>query len=142
MLIAACPGGPTSNLITFVARGDTALSITLTALSSAVIVDQRQVLVDHFRALSGVTAALDLTTMGVGFLATRVFALNPRQQVTIAIEAGIQNGTLATVIAMSIVGVSEMAIPAGVYSLLMFVSGGALMGYFGAVRAPGETPGR
>ncbi len=220
MLIAACPGGPTSNLITFVARGDTALSITLTALSSAVtvvtipvvlalsmghfgmqadavrspmaeivlqivaitgvpvmtglvvrhfrprladrlrrtvrgasaiiflgvlavvIIDQRQVLFDHFWALSGVTGALNVTTMVLGFLAARFFALVPRQAVTIAIESGIQNGTLAIVIAMSIVGVAEMAVPAGVYSLLMFVSGGALMGYFGVVRPPeGGFPG-
>lgn len=34
MLIAACPGGVTSNVITWMARGDTALSILLTAFSS------------------------------------------------------------------------------------------------------------
>ncbi|MCB0638870.1 MAG: bile acid:sodium symporter family protein, partial [Lewinella sp.] len=38
MILAACPGGPTSNLITHVARGDTALSITLTAVTSVVTV--------------------------------------------------------------------------------------------------------
>jgi BASS family bile acid:Na+ symporter len=38
VLIAACPGGPTSNLITHLARGDSALSISLTALSSLVII--------------------------------------------------------------------------------------------------------
>ena len=34
MLLCACPGGVTSNLISHVSRGDTALSITLTAISS------------------------------------------------------------------------------------------------------------
>ena len=34
MIIAACPGGVTSNLITHVSKGDTALSISLTTLSS------------------------------------------------------------------------------------------------------------
>ncbi len=38
MILAACPGGPTSNLITHISRGDTALSITLTAISSMVVV--------------------------------------------------------------------------------------------------------
>ncbi|MCS7018580.1 MAG: bile acid:sodium symporter family protein [Cytophagales bacterium] len=38
MIIAACPGGATSNLITYFSRGDVALSITLTALSSAITV--------------------------------------------------------------------------------------------------------
>ncbi len=36
MVIAACPGGATSNLITHLAKGDTALSISLTAVSSVV----------------------------------------------------------------------------------------------------------
>jgi BASS family bile acid:Na+ symporter len=34
MILAACPGGITSNMITHIARGDTALSITLTAITS------------------------------------------------------------------------------------------------------------
>lgn len=34
MILAACPGGPTSNLIAHLAKGDTALSVSLTALSS------------------------------------------------------------------------------------------------------------
>jgi BASS family bile acid:Na+ symporter len=38
MILAACPGGPTSNLITHLSRGDTALSISLTAVSSFVTV--------------------------------------------------------------------------------------------------------
>ncbi len=38
MILAACPGGPTSNLISHISRGDTALSITLTAISSLIAV--------------------------------------------------------------------------------------------------------
>lgn len=38
MILAACPGGATSNLITHLAKGDTALSITLTAFSSMITV--------------------------------------------------------------------------------------------------------
>lgn len=38
MILAACPGGPTSNLVSHLARGDLALSITLTAISSVVTV--------------------------------------------------------------------------------------------------------
>jgi bile acid:Na+ symporter, BASS family len=218
MLIAACPGGPTSNLITFVSRGDTALSITLTALSSvvtvatiplivafsvahfgvdtgairspvdqivlqivaitaipvavglsirhfrprfadrmkgtvrassagifvlvlaAVIFDQRRVLVEHFWDLSAVTATLNVTTMGLGFMVARLAALDLRRSVTISIETGIQNGTLAIVIAMSILGMGEIAVPPGVYSLIMFVSGGIVMWYFGTVRSPMSQP--
>lgn len=38
MILAACPGGPTSNLISHISKGDTALSITMTALSSFVAI--------------------------------------------------------------------------------------------------------
>lgn len=38
MILAACPGGATSNLITHLAKGDIALSISLTAISSFVTV--------------------------------------------------------------------------------------------------------
>ena len=36
IIISACPGGPTSNLITHLANGDTALSVSLTAISSLI----------------------------------------------------------------------------------------------------------
>lgn len=36
IVISACPGGPTSNLITHLANGDTALSVSLTAISSII----------------------------------------------------------------------------------------------------------
>lgn len=38
MILVACPGGPSSNLITHLAHGDTALSISLTAVSSLLTV--------------------------------------------------------------------------------------------------------
>jgi len=38
ILVTACPGGATSNLISHLSKGDTALSITLTAFSSIITV--------------------------------------------------------------------------------------------------------
>ena len=38
MILAACPGGPSSNLLTYLVRGNVALSITLTAVSSLITV--------------------------------------------------------------------------------------------------------
>ncbi|GAB5527887.1 MAG: bile acid:sodium symporter family protein [Roseivirga sp.] len=38
MILVACPGGATSNLISHLAKGDTALSVTLTALASVVTI--------------------------------------------------------------------------------------------------------
>lgn len=38
MILAACPGGPTSNLISHLAKADLALSVTLTAFSSLITI--------------------------------------------------------------------------------------------------------
>ncbi|WP_331001411.1 bile acid:sodium symporter family protein [Nostoc sp. WHI] len=38
VVLAVCPGGPSSNLMTYLAKGDVALSVTLTALSSIITV--------------------------------------------------------------------------------------------------------
>lgn len=38
MVLAACPGGPTSNMVSYLVRGNVALSITLTAVSSVITV--------------------------------------------------------------------------------------------------------
>ncbi|MFT7434832.1 MAG: BASS family bile acid:Na+ symporter [Psychromonas sp.] len=45
-------------------------------------------------------------------------------------ESGIQNGTLAISIAVALLGNTEYAIAAAVYSIFMFISGGVAI-YFG-----------
>ena len=69
--------------------------------------------------------------MGLGFLTAKLFKLNLPQSISIAIESGIQNGTLAIVIANSILQQNDMSLPAAIYSLIMFLPGGLMMWYFG-----------
>jgi len=47
MILAACPGGPTSNLVSHLAKGDLALSISLTAISSVVTVATIPLIVNY-----------------------------------------------------------------------------------------------
>jgi len=47
MILAACPGGPTSNLITHLAKGDIALSISLTSISSVLTVVTIPIIVNY-----------------------------------------------------------------------------------------------
>ncbi|MCH8494666.1 MAG: bile acid:sodium symporter family protein [Balneolales bacterium] len=47
MIIAACPGGPTSNLVSHLARADLALSISLTAISSIVTIISIPLIVNY-----------------------------------------------------------------------------------------------
>ena len=205
MILAACPGGPTSNLIVLLARGNTALSVTLTAMSSFITIltipfivnialeqflDQGQViqldvvqtiiqvmviiiipiivgmLIRKYKGdfankmakpvriasgivimlvIAGITIkekdnigaylqeaglvamALNIATMLVGFYTAKMFKLNDKSALSVSIESGIQNGTLAISIAVVLLNNSEFAIAPAVYGLLMFFTGGAVI---------------
>lgn len=205
MVLAVCPGGPSSNLLTYLAKGDVALSVTLTALSSMITVFTIPIFTNlalqHFLGQSAAVALpigktmlqiflitllptaigmvirqqfpntarriekqmsrlaggllaliiallliregsklpgfivqvgigvllLNLLAILSGFLAGKLFRLPTEQQICIAIEVGIQNGTLAIAITAGLLNNLDMAVPAAVYSLLMYVTG------FGAV---------
>lgn len=72
VLLGASPGGTTANMLTHLARGETALSVTMTATSSvAALVTVPLFLglaVDHF-------GAADIGDVGMGGVVARVFAI-------------------------------------------------------------------
>ena len=78
-----------------------------------------------------VTLLLNIATMGLGYLTARLFKLNLKDSISITVESGIQNGTLAIVIATTILDNLQMTIPIVAYSIWMFVTGSILMLYFG-----------
>jgi BASS family bile acid:Na+ symporter len=208
MLVAACPGGPTSNIISYLARGDTALSVSLTAASSVVTVFTIPLIVGgsiqyflgetatlvlpfwktliqllvvtilpillgmwlhaarpalclrlaapfhvislgflllvivvavarekdlgkQFLLAGPAALALNIACMGIGFAAAKAFGLARPQRITIAVEVGIQNGTLALAIALGMMESARIAMPAVIYSLIMFASGGLMIFKFG-----------
>jgi BASS family bile acid:Na+ symporter len=210
MIIAAAPGGPTSNLITQVCKGNIALSVTLTAITSfvtilsiplilsfaldyfgsgtatpielpvlstilqitvitvipisigmiirrfrphfadrmeqpmriastvifilvfiAVVAANFSMIGEAMKRVGLVTLLLNIATMGLGYLTARMFQLKEKNAISITIESGIQNGTLAFVIATTILMNVEMGIPTVAYSIWMFVTGGILMWQLG-----------
>jgi BASS family bile acid:Na+ symporter len=202
MVLAACPGGPTSNLISYLVRGNVALSISLTAISSLVtvftiplvvngamqffmgtgsdlqlpfgntvlqiavitlvpvslgmvlhrlapvgaarleagvkwlslgflgliiaglLVQERQNVVDFFVQVGLVTLTLNVVTMALGYAIGLAGRLPIPSRKAIAVEVGIQNGTLAIAVASAptLLNQPTLAIPAAIYSLLMFVT--------------------
>jgi len=208
MILSACPGGPTSNLISHLAKADLALSVTLTALSSLItiltipfivnfamekflgagefielnvlstiaqifiivvipiiigmlvrkfrpvfadkmgkpvriasgivlgliivglVVKERANFVVYFEQAGIATLLLNVITMGVGYFSAKLFGLKRKASRSIAIESGIQNGTLAITIAVVLLENTTFAIAPAVYSLLMFVTGGVLIYWF------------
>ena len=79
---------------------------------------------------------LNLLAMAAGLATGRLFKLPLAQQICVAIEVGLQNGTLAIAITAGLLNNAEMAIPAALYSLLMYGTGFAVVLYGGrATRA-------
>lgn len=65
--------------------------------------------------------------MLVGYYSAKLFRIRDKQAVSISIESGIQNGTLAISVAVVLLENSEFAIAPAIYSLLMFFTGGVII---------------
>lgn len=198
ILLVACPGGTSSNLITLLARGDLALSVSMTAINSVITIftipfwvgyayttylseaaQMTSPTADIFKTLIvvlaiplsigmliknrapkfaqrmerpvriassvflatvifgllarefdlfqkyvgatlGIVVALNVLTMSLGYWGAKRFGLNAKQGLTIAIESGIQNGTLTISLAVITLGQPDFAIVAAIYSLVMY----------------------
>ena len=90
----------------------------------AAIVKEKENIIPYFKQAGIAAIILNLSALFLGFIIGKLFSLNKRQRSSIAIETGIQNGTLAIALALSpaILNNTQMAVPAAIYSLLMFVT--------------------
>jgi bile acid:Na+ symporter, BASS family len=69
-----------------------------------------------------------LASLAAGFFVPRALGVVQRQAVASAFEIGVHNGTLAIAVAISVLGSVQLAVPAAVYSVLMFPAA-ALFGW-------------
>ena len=200
MLIAAAPGGATSNIITSFAKGDVALSVSLTAIISLLsvitipivvlislnilsndvssisisiidiaiqmfsivtipvligmffrnffnnfslkfepiskkisavlfiivllgaIFSEKDNVILYFSEAGLVTLFLNIIMMIIAFYISIFFLLDSSQTKSIICEVGMQNGTVAIVVATTVFGGGVYLIPAATYSLIMFAS--------------------
>lgn len=202
MILAACPGGATSNLISHLAKADTALSVSLTAFSSfitivsipfianfaletfmnegniiqmditqafksiffivvfpitlgmlirkykekfalkmgkpvriasaillfviiiGIVIKERDNMGSYIQQAGWVVLTLNLIVMFLGYYSAKAFKINNKRALSIAIESGIQNGTLGITVASVLLGRTDLAIVSAVYGVLMFFTGG------------------
>jgi len=205
MILAACPGGPTSNLISHLAKADTALSVTLTAFSSfitiltipfiinfsleqflnesnmiqlnildtfqkilviiiipvtigmiirkhkesfalkmekpvriasafilvivivGIILKEKDNLVESFQKAGFVIVCLNIIIMFVGYYSSKLFKISNKRALSVAIESGIQNGTMGITIAILMLHNSSFAIVSAIYGVLMFFTGAVVI---------------
>jgi bile acid:Na+ symporter, BASS family len=111
-------------------------ALVLVLLIVAIAYDLREDLVDFLIQAGPAALLLNLGGMAVG-LALGVKVLSGRDARTCAVELGIKNGTLGILVGVTVIGGTvgfEIAVPAAVYSLVMYVTAPALI-VFGRNRA-------
>jgi bile acid:Na+ symporter, BASS family len=88
------------------------------------IIKERANIIPYFQQSGLPALLLNILAIALGFVSGTLFKLEYRQKVAISIETGIQNGTLAIAIALSplLLNNTAIAIPAAIYSLIMFVT--------------------
>jgi BASS family bile acid:Na+ symporter len=96
----------------------------------AAVLKEKENLVRYFVEAGPAALTLNVSTLLLSFGTARLFKLPFRQGLTIAIESGIQNGTLGITIAATLLMNSVMTIPSAIYSLIMFGTA-ALVIFFG-----------
>ena len=103
-----------------------ASALFITIIIIGVIIKERNNLAAYFMEVGIIMLLINVVIMSLSYGAGVLFKLNHPQCSTISIESGIQNGTLAIAIATgaALLNNSQMSIPAAVYSLLMFITGG------------------
>lgn len=219
-IVSLCPAGTTSNAMTFVGRGNVALAVVLTALSSmvtvftipivlawavpwflaegggrvptlsvpamivqlaritlipilvgmifrhflpelagrmarwlrptafiivvivivfSVAVSAAMVLDNLLRATPAIYA-LNVAAMGFGLLLGRMIGVGPRDAMTLAIETGVQNVTLAIFLTLGVLGSLPLAVTQNIYGVVMIVNASLLIRWWRArIAAEGEA---
>ncbi len=101
--------------------------VFLVLVVAAAVIKEHALLAEYLPQVGLAALAFNLVSMGVGYLVPRALKLPQRQSIAIGMEVGIHNGTLAIAIASSpqLLNNTTMAIPAAVYSLVMFFTAGA-----------------
>lgn len=79
----------------------------------------------YFAQVGFAALLFNIVSMCTGYFISKWFKLPEKQSISIAMEIGIHNGTLAIFIALNALQNSAMAIPAAVYSLMMFFTAAA-----------------
>ncbi len=102
-------------------------AVFLALIVLAALIKERDTVGESFMLVGPAALCFNLASMGVGYFLPRILRLGKRQSIAIGMEIGIHNGTLAIAIASgpTLLNNSTMAIPAAIYSLIMFVTAAA-----------------
>ena len=104
-------------------------TLFLVLVIAASVAKERAHLADYFQQVGLAALAFNLVSMAAGYMIPRLFGVLSRQAISIGMEIGIHNGTLAIYLANQILKRDDMAISPAIYSLIMFFTAAAFSTY-------------
>ena len=88
------------------------------------LVSEWQTFIDNLFQIGPAIILLIFSMLIIGYKSSIWFRMNSQQSITVAIESGMQNGTVGITVGNIIInpetGLSILSIPSGVYSILMY----------------------
>jgi BASS family bile acid:Na+ symporter len=97
-----------------------ASAVVLALVIVGTIVAERDDIAEYLGDVGLPALLFCLASLTVGFVVPRLLGVVPKQAIASAFEIGVHNGTLAITIAISVLDSVELAVPAAVYSVIMF----------------------
>jgi BASS family bile acid:Na+ symporter len=112
--------------------------VVLVAVIVVAVYQERDNVLGYLRDVGLVALLLCVVSLTIGYLVPRAARVEKRQAIASAFEIGVHNSTLAITIALSptLLNSAEMAVPAAVYGILMFLPAGLLAYAFNRTREP------
>jgi BASS family bile acid:Na+ symporter len=104
----------------------TAFVIVVVVIAFSVAVSYRMVLDNLVRATPAIFA-LNVAAMGFGLLLGRLLGAKARDAMTLAIETGVQNVTLAIFLTLNVLGNLSLAVTQNIYGVVMILNASLLI---------------
>lgn len=98
--------------------------IVLLVIVVGAIVKERYQLINSLSEVGLAVLAFNLLSLGVGYVLPLIAKVKHREAIAISMEVGIHNGTLAIYVALSLLNSFALALPAAIYSIMMFFTAG------------------
>jgi BASS family bile acid:Na+ symporter len=98
--------------------------LVLVALIVVALAGSAEILAAHIGAIGLACIAFNVISMTVGYVVPRLARLPKRQATAISMEIGVHNTALAIYVALNVLDQDVMAVPAAVYSVVMFATAG------------------
>jgi len=92
--------------------------VVLVVIAVAAIISERANIGGYLAAIGVAAAVFCLLSLTLGYVLPRLARIGHRQSIAVSMEIGVHNGALAITIAVSLLGSTEMAIPAAIYIIL------------------------